>query len=174
MAADAQLRFEVALDLQQIEEVTQVAAELISKKLVRAFSEMGHEGEESSKTASKGVSNIGRQSKVAAVQVQGLGGTLKKLGAMLAGAFAVKKVFDFGKSCIELGSDLAEVQNVVDVTFPQMSKQVDKFAQNAATQFGLSETMAKRFTGTFGAMAKAFGFSEKAAYDMSTTLTGLA
>ena len=59
MAADAQLRFEVALDLQQIEEVTQVAAELISKKLVRAFSEMGHEGEESSKTASKGVSNIG-------------------------------------------------------------------------------------------------------------------
>lgn len=31
MAADAQLRFEVALDLQQIEEVTQVAAELISK-----------------------------------------------------------------------------------------------------------------------------------------------
>lgn len=55
-----------------------------------------------------------------------------------------------------------------------MSKQVDKFAQNAATQFGLSETMAKRFTGTFGAMAKAFGFSEKAAYDMSTTLTGLA
>ncbi len=81
---------------------------------------------------------------------------------------------DISSQCIKLGSDLAEVQNVVDVTFPRMKKQVDSFAQNAASSFGLSETMAKRFTGTFGAMAKAFGFNEKAAYDMSTTLTGLA
>lgn len=55
-----------------------------------------------------------------------------------------------------------------------MSKQVDTFAQGAAASFGLSETMAKKFTGTFGAMAKAFGFNEKAAYEMSTALTGLA
>ena len=99
---------------------------------------------------------------------------LKKAGIALAAAFAVKKLIDFGAQCIELGSDLQEVQNVVDVTFPQMSKQVDKFAQNAASSFGLSETMAKKFTGTFGAMAKAFGFNEQAAYEMSTTLTGLA
>ena len=52
---------------------------------------------------------------------------------------------------------------MVDVTFPRMSKQVDDFAKNAITSFGLSETMAKRFTGTFGAMAKAFGFGEQAA-----------
>lgn len=107
-------------------------------------------------------------------QMLGIENLAKKAGKALAAAFTVKKIFDFGKSCIELGSDLAEVQNVVDVTFSQMSKQVDKFAQNAAAQFGLSETMAKQFTGTFGAMAKAFGFSGKAAYDMSTTLTGLA
>ena len=34
--------------------------------------------------------------------------------------------------------------------------------------------MAKRYVGTFGSMAEAFGFTEKEAYDMSTTLTGLA
>ncbi|MCB6785352.1 hypothetical protein LI156_25020 [Blautia producta] len=107
-------------------------------------------------------------------QMSGITNLAKKAGVALASAFAVKKLVDFGKSCIELGSDLAEVQNVVDVTFPSMSKQVDSFAKNAASSFGLSETMAKRFTGTFGAMAKAFGFSEKQAYDMSTTLTGLA
>lgn len=67
---------------------------------------------------------------------------------------------DIGKQCLELGSDLTEVQNIVDVTFPYMENQVDKFAKNAATSFGLSETMAKKFTSTFGAMAKAFGFSE--------------
>ena len=106
-------------------------------------------------------------------QMSGIQSLAKKTGKALAAAFAVKKLVDFGKSCIELGSDLSEVQNVVDVTFPRMSKQIDKFAKNAAMQFGLSETMSKRFTGTFGAMAKAFGFNEKAAYDMSTTLTGL-
>ena len=107
-------------------------------------------------------------------QMSGIQSLAKKTGKALAAAFAVKKLVDFGKSCVELGSDLSEVQNVVDVTFPRMSKQVDKFAKNAAMQFGLSETMSKRFSGTFGAMAKAFGFSEAKAYDMSTTLTGLA
>lgn len=107
-------------------------------------------------------------------QMQSLGSLAKKAGATLAAAFAVKKLVDFGAQCIELGSDLAEVQNVVDVTFTSMSSKVNEFAKNAATSFGLSETMAKRYTGTFGAMAKAFGFSEGAAYDMSTTLTGLA
>ncbi len=107
-------------------------------------------------------------------QMQSLGSLAKKAGATLAAAFAVKKLVDFGAQCIELGSDLAEVQNVVDVTFTSMSSKVNEFAKNAATSFGLSETMAKRYTGTFGAMAKAFGFNESAAYDMSTTLTGLA
>lgn len=107
-------------------------------------------------------------------QMVGIKGTAKKAGMALAAAFSVKKIVDFSKQCLELGSDLAEVQNVVDVTFPSMTSQVDKFAQNAVKNFGLSETMAKRFTGTYGAMAKAFGFTEKQAYDMGTTLTGLA
>ncbi|MCU7380968.1 MAG: hypothetical protein SOR93_03625 [Clostridiales Family XIII bacterium] len=107
-------------------------------------------------------------------QMAGINGLAKKAGAALAGAFAVKKIVEFGASCVELGSDLEEVQNVVDVSFPAMSAQVDQFAKSAAAGFGLSETMAKKFTGTFGAMAKAFGFTEKEAYSMSTALTGLA
>lgn len=106
-------------------------------------------------------------------QMSGIQNLAKKAGAALAGAFAVKKLVDFGKSCLDLGSDLSEVQNVVDVTFPNMSAQVDKFAQSALKASGLSETMAKQYTGTFGAMAKAFGFSEQQAYDMGTALTSL-
>lgn len=107
-------------------------------------------------------------------QLNSIQGLAKKAGKALAGAFAVKSIVNFGKQCIELGSDLSEVQNVVDVTFSTMTDKIDKFAKSAASQFGLSETMAKQFTGTFGAMAKAFGFTEKEAYDMSTALTGLA
>lgn len=107
-------------------------------------------------------------------QMDGLQNIARKAGKTLAAAFGIKKLVDFSKQCIELGSDLQEVQNVVDVTFPNMSKQVNSFARNAASSFGLSEAMAKKFTGTFGAMSKAFGFGEAAAYEMSTTLTGLA
>lgn len=107
-------------------------------------------------------------------QLKGITGIAKKAGAALVAAFSIKKIAEFGEECLKLGSDLQEVQNVVDVTFPNMAAQVDGFAKNAATSFGLSETMAKKFTGTFGAMAKAFGFSEQEAYQMGSTLTGLA
>lgn len=102
-----------------------------------------------------------------------LGGTIKKIGGLIAAAFAVQKVVQFGKECLELGSDLQEVQNVVDSVFTTMSDKVDEFAKNAAVTAGLSETMAKKYTGTFGAMAKSFGFSESQALDMSTALTQL-
>lgn len=107
-------------------------------------------------------------------QMRGITNIASKAGKILAGAFAIKKIAEFTSACLDLGSNLAEVQNVVDVTFSKMNEQVNNFAQNAVFQFGLSETMAKKYTGTFGAMAKAFGFAEKEAYAMSTTLTGLA
>lgn len=100
--------------------------------------------------------------------------SFKKIGAMAATAFSIAAIGKFTSSCLKLGSDLTEVQNVVDTAFPKMSAQVDSFAKNAMESFGLSETVAKRYMGTFGAMSKAFGFAEKDAYEMSATLTGLA
>lgn len=117
----------------------------------------------------------GVQNGVSAIKqsFNGLGSAVKKIGLLIGGAFAVGKLVQFGKECVELGSDLAEVQNVVDVTFTTMSDKVNEFAKNAMTSAGLSETMAKRYVGTFGAMSKSFGFSEAQAYDMSTALTQL-
>lgn len=117
----------------------------------------------------------GVQNGVSAIKqsFNGLGNAVKKIGVLIGGAFAIGKLAQFGKECIELGSNLAEVQNVVDVTFTTMSDKVNEFAKNAMTSAGLSETMAKQYVGTFGAMSKSFGFSEAQAYDMSTALTQL-
>lgn len=117
----------------------------------------------------------GVQNGVSAIKksFNGLGSAVKKVGLLIGGIFAIGKLAQFGKECLELGSDLAEVQNVVDVTFTTMSDKVNEFAKNAMTSAGLSETMAKRYVGTFGAMSKSFGFSEAQAYDMSTALTQL-
>lgn len=117
----------------------------------------------------------GVQNGVSAIRqsFNGLGSVVKKIGVLIGGAFAIGKLAQFGKECVELGSNLAEVQNVVDVTFTTMSDKVNEFAKNAMTTAGLSETMAKQYVGTFGAMSKSFGFSEAQAYDMSTALTQL-
>lgn len=89
------------------------------------------------------------------------------------GVVGVAAIVAFTKSCVDLGSDLQEVQNVVDVTFGSMSAQVDSFSKNAITQFGLSELAAKRYMGTYGAMAKSFGIVGEAGYQMSAAITGL-
>ena len=107
-------------------------------------------------------------------RVNGLSSSFGKLGIAIAAAFAVTKLIEFSKKAIELGSDLQEVENVVDTVFTTMSDKVDEFAKGAAEAAGLSETMAKRYVGTFGAMAKAFGFAESEAFTMSTALTQLA
>lgn len=102
-----------------------------------------------------------------------MSGTFNRIGKMVASVFAIKAVADFTKSCLDLGSDLQEVQNVVDVTFGSMSDKVNKFAQNAWKTIGLSETMAKQYMGNFGAMAKSMGFTVDSAEEMAETLTNL-
>lgn len=107
-------------------------------------------------------------------QTEKIKSALGKIGKVVAVAFSVTALISFGKSCIELGSDLEEVQNVVDVTFGSMSENVNRFARDALEQFGLSETSAKKYTSTLGAMLKSMGFTTSAAADMSMEMTGLA
>lgn len=102
-----------------------------------------------------------------------MGGTFDKLGKMLASVFAIGAIAKFTKSCLDLGSDLTEVQNVVDVTFGSMNEKVNEFAKNAWKTVGLSETMAKQYMGNFGAMSKSMGFTVTQAEEMSETLTNL-
>lgn len=100
-------------------------------------------------------------------------GSMSKVRNIVAGALSIAAITSFSKSCIELGSDLAEVQNVVDVTFGSMSENVNQFAKDALEAYGLSETSAKRYTSTMGAMLKSMGLTTQQAFDMSTSLTGL-
>lgn len=110
-------------------------------------------------------------------QMSGLSNSISssmgKIGKFLAGAFAIGSIIKFGKECIDLGSDLSEVQNVVDVTFGSMAEDVNEFAKTAITQLGLSETSAKQYTSTMGAMLKSMGLTTSEALTMSKTITGL-
>lgn len=118
--------------------------------------------------------NKGLKNTTNTIKSSGIENSLKKIGKLAVAAFSVKAIVNFGKECIDLGSDLTEVQNVVDVTFGSLNTEVNKFAENAIDKFGLGQTVTKKYVGTFGAMSKAFGFSNKEALAMSETLTGLA
>lgn len=84
-----------------------------------------------------------------------------------------RNVASFVDDCIDKGSELSELQNVVDSVFTTMSDKVESFADNALEQYGLTEAQAKKMVGTYGAMAKAFNYTEGQALSMSETLTGL-
>lgn len=96
----------------------------------------------------------------------------------IAGAAATAKIgkalLDFGVDAVNAASDLREVQNVVDVTFGEGAAQIETWAKKAQTQFGLTETRAKQFASTLGAMMKSSGIAGDEIIDMSTKLSGLA
>ena len=99
----------------------------------------------------------------------------KGLGKVAAAAFSISAITKFTKSCLDLGSALSEVQNVVDVTFgPQGAKVIESFSKSAMSAFGLSELKAKQYTSTLGAMYKSMGLSTDQALGMSVEMTKLA
>ena len=99
---------------------------------------------------------------------------LKKLVAGFSAVKIGKALLDIGKDAVQAASDLQEVQNVVDVTFGDSAGKIEAWAKSAGAQFGLTETKAKQFTSTIGAMLKSAGMSGDAITDMSTNLAGLA
>ena len=101
-------------------------------------------------------------------------GLLKKLVAGFSAVKIGKALLDIGKDAVEAASALEEVQNVVDVTFGNNAGTIDRWAKNASSQFGLTETQAKKFASTLGAMMKSSGMAGDEIVGMSTDLAGLA
>lgn len=68
-------------------------------------------------------------------------------------------LFSLSKKSIEISSDLTEIQNVVDVTFGNMTHKVEQFAETSIEQFGMSELTLKKVASTFQAMGSAMNIN---------------
>lgn len=99
--------------------------------------------------------------------------SLKKVGAAIGSIVAAGQLVQFGKQAIDAASDLQEVQNVVDTVFGSMSGTINSWAKGAMDAFGLSETSAKQFTSTMGAMLKSSGITGNALQTMSINMAAL-
>ena len=153
MANDGQIVFEVTADGKH------AIADI--KAITKAIQQEAGKWDDAAKGATDGI-----ESKFS--------GMLKKLAAGFSAAKIGKALLDLGKDALAAASDLQEVQNVVDVTFGSNANQIETWAKNAGTQFGLTETQAKKFSSTMGAMLKSSGLAGSQIVEVSTDLAGLA
>ncbi len=94
------------------------------------------------------------------------------IGAISYGAIA-KELKDLALSSMDAASDLAEVQNVIDVSFGAMGWKVEEFAKSSIEQFGIAELAAKQTAGTYMSMGTAMGVAKGQAAEMALQITGL-
>ena len=87
---------------------------------------------------------------------------------------AVRKLISIAKEGIELASQLEEVQNVVEVSFGNMTQDVEEFSKKALYSLGMSELTAKKMASTFMAMSNGMGIAAKDGRNMALQLTALA
>lgn len=87
---------------------------------------------------------------------------------------AVRKLVDIAKEGIELASQLEEVQNVVEVSFGDMTQDVEEFSKKALYSLGMSELTAKKMASTFMAMSNGMGIAARDGRNMALQLTALA
>ena len=153
MAADGQVVFEITADGKHVKASI--------KDITKAIEA---EGKKWDKAADSATSDIEKKFATMAGNIVG------KLTAAGIGAI----LLNWGKAAVEAASDLSEVQNVVDTVFGEGANQIDSWAKKAGQQFGLTETQAKKFTSTLGAMMKSSGLAGNEIVNMSTDLAGLA
>lgn len=153
MAADGQIVFEISADGK--------SAIASVKDVTEAIRRESGKWEDSAQNSTSGIESS-------------FTGMAKKIAAGISAAGIAKALLDIGKAAVDAASDLAEVQNVVDVTFGDNAAQIESWAKKAGAQFGLTETKAKQFTSTLGAMMKSAGLSGNEIVSMSTDLAGLA
>lgn len=153
MASDGQVVFEITADGKH------VTASI--KDITKAIESEGKKWDQAAKKGAGGIEDA-------------FMGMVKKVTAGLTAAKIGQILLDWGKAAIDAASDLQEVQNVVDTVFGDGAKQIDAWAQKAGEKFGLTETMAKKFTSTLGAMMKSSGLAGDEIVGMSTDLAGLA
>ena len=97
-----------------------------------------------------------------------------KLAKAIGLVMIARKALDTIKTGIDYASDLAEVQNVVDVTFGSSTAAINSWSKECLAAYGMNEVSAKRYAGTIGAMLKSSGLAGDAIVDMSKDMVGLA
>jgi hypothetical protein len=103
--------------------------------------------------------------------------SVKTSSGMMKAALAtisVAAVVGCIKSMVTAASNLQESMTKVDVVFAGNATKVQEWAKTTGTSFGINRQAALEAAGTYGNLLRAFGLTEKQAYEMSTSMVELA
>lgn len=96
------------------------------------------------------------------------------VGKIIAGAFAVKGVFDFGKQIVEHAADVQKQIEAIKTEFGSASDSVIAFGEHGATALGVSAHLADQTSARFGIIAKSLGLTNEQAATMTVGFEKLA
>ena len=145
------------------------------KKLNEELDKMNKKGKKGIAGLIQSMKSFGKSTDGAAQSVKKLSIATLAIGAVISLVIsAVRKLISIAKEGIELASQLEEVQNVVEVSFGNMTQDVEEFSKKALYSLGMSELTAKKMASTFMAMSNGMGIAAKDGRNMALQLTALA
>jgi hypothetical protein len=99
--------------------------------------------------------------------------SMKSLIRFAVFSYIGRQIINLGKTLFTLGSDMAEVENLFQVSFGNMSTKAEEFANMLQSAYGVDTTPVKEQTAYLNAMFTSMKFGENTAYTMSTELEKL-
>lgn len=99
---------------------------------------------------------------------------LKWGAAVAVAALAIRELTQFMGESIQAASDLEETTSKFNITFREVQEEADAMADTLVNAYGLSELAAKDLLSSTGDLLTGFGFTGKAALDMSSQVQTLA
>lgn len=161
------LREQIAIAEKQAEELRQKIKEVGKAsgggdvgKLGKELSNLSTNGSKAGNSlnkASGSILNLSSRASSSVTVINKMANSLRGLMRTLLPILGIHQLFSWGKQSMQVASDLAEIQNVTDTTFADMSYKVEDFAKTSIEQFGLSELALKQYSSRFQSMGVAMG-----------------
>lgn len=106
-------------------------------------------------------------------KLAGVGRGMRNFGAKMTLGITLPVAF-MARSMIKAASDADETKSKFNTVFSSISNDADKVAKNLVKNFGLSRNESKALLSSTGDLLAGFGFSQKAALEMSKQVQELA
>lgn len=98
---------------------------------------------------------------------------LARFGRFFVFSYLGRQIAGLTKNMMVAGANMAEIQNLFEVSFGAMADAAEEFAKKLETSWGVSATLTKQQTAYLNNMLKSMGMTEDMAYGMSTGLVQL-
>ena len=99
--------------------------------------------------------------------------SMKKVATAVGTAFAVKKIVDFGKQCVNAAAALEQVQKKTSVIFGDMADDVADWALQNERYFGLGSGTIQGFMNDIADITQGMGMAKDVSVDMAKSATEL-